>query len=202
MQRTSQSMVYIVTALSVIVLVTSFTLVEYTNTYAAIYATSSVIGGACFLSLLFIPKVSMWWNCTGSYVQFVEFCSTGRTCRFFSPATSVNISPNIYRPFSFLYQIDDDTVPWSPGKEDFRITRCQFLSSHHQHHWFIQHVNNFYWERFRVERISNFTSSSVHFWLFHHQCGLKLSFKATSLFPKTNRAYEWFEHICSAFEET
>ena len=52
-------MVYIATALSLVVMVTSFTLVEYTNAYAAIFATSSIMVGDCFLSLLFVPKVSM-----------------------------------------------------------------------------------------------------------------------------------------------
>ena len=53
-------MTYIAIEISLIVIVTSLILSEYTNTYAAIYATSSIMVGGCFLSLLFIPKVSMW----------------------------------------------------------------------------------------------------------------------------------------------
>ena len=52
-------MAYIATALSVILLVISLTLAEYTNVVAASYATSSLLVGGCFLSLLFVPKVSM-----------------------------------------------------------------------------------------------------------------------------------------------
>ena len=52
-------MAYVATALSLIVTVTSFTLVEYTNTYAAIFAASSIMVGGCFLSFLFLPKVSV-----------------------------------------------------------------------------------------------------------------------------------------------
>ena len=52
-------MVYIATALSLIVILTSFTLVEYTNSYAAIFAASSILVGGCFLGLLFVPKVSL-----------------------------------------------------------------------------------------------------------------------------------------------
>ena len=54
------AMVYIATALSLIIIVTSFTLFEYTNIYAAIFAASIVMVGGCFLSLLFIPKVSIY----------------------------------------------------------------------------------------------------------------------------------------------
>ena len=53
-------MTYIAIEISLIVIVTSLILSEYTNTYAAIYATSSIMVEGCFLSLLFIPKVSMW----------------------------------------------------------------------------------------------------------------------------------------------
>ena len=52
-------MAYVATAISLIVIVTSFTLVEYKNTYAAIFATSGIMVGGCFLSLLFVPKVSL-----------------------------------------------------------------------------------------------------------------------------------------------
>ena len=53
------AMVYIAIAFTVIILVTSFTLEEYTNAVAASYAAMSILVGGCFLSLLFIPKVSM-----------------------------------------------------------------------------------------------------------------------------------------------
>lgn len=50
--------VYVAVALSVIVVVTSLTLISYPTAYASIFAASSVIGGASFLGLLFVPKVS------------------------------------------------------------------------------------------------------------------------------------------------
>ena len=49
-------MAYIATAISLIILVISLTLVEYTNTYAAICATSSIIGRRLFLMSSFCAK--------------------------------------------------------------------------------------------------------------------------------------------------
>ena len=53
-------MVYVATALSLVVIVAGLTLVKYIypNTIGSIYAASSIIVGGSFLSLLFVPKVS------------------------------------------------------------------------------------------------------------------------------------------------
>ena len=54
--------VYVATIFSLIVVVASLTLINYPNTYASVFAASSVIGGFSFLGLLFVPKVLSYIN--------------------------------------------------------------------------------------------------------------------------------------------
>ena len=51
-------MVYVATALSLIAIMASLTLVKYQNIHASIIAASSIAVGGFFLSLLFVPKVN------------------------------------------------------------------------------------------------------------------------------------------------
>ena len=63
--------VYVSTALFLIVLVASLSLAKYPNTYAFIYSASSIIGGATFLGLLFVPKVTyLLYEYTNTYTFF------------------------------------------------------------------------------------------------------------------------------------
>ena len=55
-------MVYVATVLVLLVVAASLTLVDFPNAFASVFAASSVIGGVSFLSLLFVPKVSICAN--------------------------------------------------------------------------------------------------------------------------------------------